>query len=339
MGNLIKRLVRARNRRYSSKKEMRSDETEDKEGLIAKEQLKTFLSQLQKSAELPTAPYPIETIKQLQAQVEELKLELRTVQRIPSGKIGLTFLVPGALSLIFSVLANSQVLGFIGLGLTFWGALFSFISPIRYVKSSLLNSTAAPSYSTIDRMIKDLKYEGGSYYIPTYSRGVHLPEYLKTLKDMGVFISASRGANMPSIDEMVQGRFLLENPRGILVAPPGLGLLTQFEHELRTDITEIELSELCEILPRLILENFQFAKEIEMEIEKDQVHLIIFDSIYKNLYDEEENLKSIHLLGCPLVSAIACAIAKSTGKIVTIHSDKISPHGEVIEVWYRFAEG
>lgn len=292
-----------------------------------------------KLVEPTTTEYLIERIKQLQAEVEDLKLEFKKARGIPSGKIGIVFMVPGALSLIFSILNNSQVLAFIGLGLTFWGALFFFVRPIRYVKSSLLNSTARASYSTIDRILKDLKYKGKSYYIPPYPKEVYLPEHLKGLKNMIVFISADTGPDMPSIEEMAKSKFLLKNPKGICVAPPGLGLLTQFEKELTTDITKLQLSDLCDSLPQLILENFQLAKEIQMKTEKNQVHLKIFDSTYKNLYSREKNLQSVHSLGSPLVSAITCAIAKTTGKIVTIHRDKTSPDGQTIEVWYRFIEG
>jgi hypothetical protein len=292
-----------------------------------------------KSVELKNTQYLIETIKQLQTDIEKLKLELRKARRIPSGKISLIFIVPGALSLIFSILNNSQVLAFIGLGLTFWGALFFFVRPIKYVKSTLLDSTAISSYSTIDRIIKDLKYKGKSYYIPPYPKEVYLPEHLKGLKNMIVFISADSGPDMPSIEEMAKNGFLLENPKGICVAPPGLGLLTQFEKELRTDITKLDLNELCETLPPIILENFQLAKEIEMKTEKTQVHLKIFGSIYTNLYGREQNLKSVHFLGCPLISAITCAIAKTTGKIVTIYRDNVSPDGQTIEAWFRFIEG
>lgn len=305
----------------STDKSARTEETEDK------------------TAELTTTQYLIETIKQLQTDIENLKLELREVRRIPSGKIGIILIIPGVLSLLFAVLNNSQILAFIGLGLTFWGALFFFVRPVRYVRSSLLDSTAISSYSTVDRIVKDLKYKGKSYYIPPYPKEVYLPEYLKGLKEMIVFISAGSDTGIPSIEEMAESRFLLENPKGICVAPPGLGLLTQFEKELRTDLTKLELSELCESLPQLILENFQLAKEIEMKTEENRVHLKIFDPIYKNLYGREINLKSVHFLGCPLVSAIACAVAKTTGKIVTIHRDIISPDGETIEVWYRFIEG
>jgi hypothetical protein len=226
------------------------------------------------------------------------------------------------------------VLAFIGLGLTFWGALFLFIRPLKYVESSLLSSTAVASYTTIDRIVRDLKYKGKGYYIPPYPKEVYLPEHLKGLKDMIAFISADSGTDMPSVEEMAKSRFLLENPKGICVAPPGLGLLARFEKELGTDITKLELKELCESLPQLILGNFQLAKETEMNLKGNEVYLRVFDSIYKNLYSAEEDLRSVHFLGCPLVSAIACAIAKNTGKIVTIQKDSVSPDGEVIEVWY-----
>jgi hypothetical protein len=291
-----------------------------------------------KSSELTTTQYLIETIKQLQADNENLKLELKKTKGIPSGKIGIAFIIPGALALIFSILNNSTILSFIGLGLVLWGALFFFIKPVRYVQSSLLDSTAISTYTTIDRIVKDLKFKGKSYYIPPYPKEVYLPEYLKGLKETVVFISADTGG-MPSIEELAKSKFLLENPNGICVAPPGLGLLTRFEKEARRDITKLQLDELCESLEPIIVENLQLAKEMEMKVMDKQVYVRIFDSIYKSLYTAEENLKSIHSLGCPLVSAIACTLAKATGKMITIQRDSVSPDGQTIEVWFQFVEG
>jgi len=299
---------------------------------------RTLKEQEDKSSEIATTQYLIETIKQLQADNENLKLEIKRAKSIPSGRIGLAFIIPGALTLVFSVMNNSNVLAFIGLSLTFWGALFFFIRPVKYVKSSLLDSTAISTYTTIDRIVKDLKFKGKSYYIPPYPKEVYLPEYLKGLKEPIVFISADSGG-MPSIEELAKSKFLLENPNGVCVAPPGLGLLTQFENELRRDVTKLQVSELCEILPHVIVDNLQLAKEVEMKAEDNKVFLRMLDSTYKNLYAVEENLRSIHYLGCPLISAVACTIAKATGKMVTVDKDVVSPDGGVIEVWYAVMQG
>ncbi|MEM2820600.1 MAG: hypothetical protein QXF31_05440 [Candidatus Bathyarchaeia archaeon] len=254
---------------------------------------------------------------------------------IPSNKIGVAFIIPGALALIFSILRDSTTLAFIGLGLTFWGALFFFIKAERHVHESLLDSTAISIYTTADRAIRDLKIGSNSYYIPPYPKDVYIPEHLKGLKEATVFISDSE--SMPPIEVIAQRKFLLENPRGICVSPPGLGILDQIEKEMGKDLSSIQLSDLSESLPPIIVENLQLAKEIEMRHEGNQVHVIMVNPAYRSLYASGD-LKSVHFLGCPLVSAIACAIAKSTGKIVTIQKIDISQEDQAVKVLYRIVE-
>ena len=295
-------------------------------------------SEEEKATEILTTKYLLEQVRELQLQVESLKSEIKKIRPVPSGKIGLAFVIPGVLSLIFSILKESQILAFIGLGLTFWGALFLFIKPVRYVRSELLHSASLSSYLTLDRIIKDLKFKGKSYYIPPYPKDVYLPEYLRGLKEMVVFISADTQPEMPSIEEIAKSKFLLKNPNGICISPPGLGLLNQIERELREDATKVDLETLLERLPQIITESLELAKEVEMKRDKKKVYVRIDDSIYKNLYKREQNLKSIHFLGCPLASAIACAIAKASGKIVTIEKDNVSTDFQTVEFWYSFVE-
>lgn len=286
--------------------------------------------------ELTTTQIQVEPTER--EQPEEGNMKLRQALRIQPIRISIVFLVPGILSLAFSIISNSQVLAFIGLGLTFWGALLLFVRPLRYVEGSLLNSTSISTYITIDRVVKDLKAKGKGHYIPPYPEQTYIPEHLKGLKDMVAFISTDNDSVDPSIEEIAKGKFLLENPKGICLSPPGVGLITRFEKQLKTDITKLELAELCESLSHLIIEDFQLAKEIEMKPDEESVYLKVIDSVYKQLYAEKK-LKSVRLLGCPLVSAVACAIAKTTGKVVTIQEDRISPDVQTIEVWFRTVQG
>ena len=296
-------------------------------------------------------------ISQLQKEIEKLEAELTELKSKPKGKIGVALIILGAVSLLLSVFdlkellsqtplapiipsitGNPQTLAFIGLGLILWGGLFLFIRPISYVKSSLLEATAISTYATIDRIERDLEYNSRSYYIPPYPKEVYIPEHLKGLKEMIVFISAKDDARLPSIEGIASNKFMLENPEGIFITPPGLGLVEEFEKELRTNMTQIDLKDLCEILPKIILENLQLAKEASMEIEENQVHLKVTDSLYKDLY-QEADLRSIRFIGSPLESAVACAIAQSTGRTVTIQESRIHPDTDTIEVTYSLVEG
>lgn len=255
-----------------------------------------------------------------------------------STKIAVLFLVPGTLSLTVSILYSSQIPAFVGLGLVFWGALFLFIRPVKYVTGDIVFSAALSSYSTLDRIIKDLGYKGDAYYIPPYPKDVYLPDHLKGLKEPVVFLSANKDSNKPSIEEIAGSKFLLGGSKGILVASPGAGLLFKIEKELNADFTKIKLPELCEILPRVIAENLSMARELELLPDETGVRLTLLDSLYSNLYSRETGLKSVSLVGCPLASAVACAIAEATGKPVIIQKQEISIDGMSIKMWYRVVQ-
>ena len=292
-----------------------------------------------KETELTEVQSLVEDFQLLQSENEVLRQELLRYRRLPSSKIGFTLIIVGALVLVASFVATSTVLAFIGLGLAFWGALFLFAKPIKFVRSTLLDSTALSSYTTIDRIIDDLNYKGKPTYIPPYPQEAYLPEYLKGLKEMIVFISAKDITTMPTLEEMAKRQFLVKNPKGMCVTPPGFALVSLFEKELGADFTKIDLDGLYKSLSTVIMNNLELASNFEIDAEKELIHVKITESVYKDLYSKEHKLKSVHSVGCPLTSAVACALAKTTGKLVTITKSDISPDLKTIEVWYQTVEG
>jgi len=261
----------------------------------------------------------------------------REVEGSVSGRIILLFLISGILSLLFSIYCGSQIFALIGLGLTFWGALFLFLKPLKLVEGSLLYNTVVSAYLTTDRIINDFGYKGKGYYIPPYPKDVYLPKHLKGLKASVVFISAEKDSEMPSIEQIAKGRFI-SYPNGVLVAPPGSGILAQIEENSKVDFAGMELNELCLFLPSFISQELNLVKEMAMKLNKNQVHIKMFDSLYKNLYNSRNKLKSVEILGCPIASAVACALAIISGRTVTIQKHQVSPDGSVIDVWYSITK-
>ncbi len=292
----------------------------------------------EKKSETVTVQYLVETVKTLQKENELLKKDLSTSRKTPATRIGSLFIIIGALALVGSYVVTSTVLAFIGLGLAFWGALFLFVRPVKFVRGSLLDTTAISSYTTIDRMIEDLGYKGRPVYVPPYPKEAYLPEYLKSLKEMIIFIPAEEIVAAPAIEEIAKKHFLLRSPKGICIAPPGYGLTDLFEKELKVQFTEIDLDRFYSSLPVIIVKNLELAKEVEMNTEDNLTHVKITESAYKDLYAPEQGLRSIHKIGCPLISAIACALAKSTAKLVTLAKDSVSPDLRTIEAWYQTLE-
>lgn len=256
-----------------------------------------------------------------------------------SSRISVFFLVSGALSIFFSIFFESQIFALIGLGLVFWGALFLLARPVKLVEASLLYNTSMDTYLTTDRIIEEFNYEGKGYYIPPYPQDVYLPEYLKGLKSYVVFISAKSDGQLPSIEEIAKGKFLSKNNKGVLLAPPGSGILTQIEGKSKVNFSKTDLGDLCDMLPTFIIQDLNLAKELNMKLEGDQVYLAMVDPLYKNFYDPHNNLKSINFLGCPIVSAIASAVSKASGRPVIIQKQELSPDRLAIKVTYQILQG
>ena len=227
------------------------------------------------------------------------------------------FLAAGVVLLVFSLLLEMQIAAFIGLGLTFWGAVLALTRSGKYVETSLLDSSARSTYTTVDRMINDLKYNGQGFYIPAYPKDVFLPEYLKNLREPVVFVSESFNGK-PSIDELASGKFISAQTRGFFITSPGSGIMAQVEKQLRLDLSKINLIELCELLPRCLTENLNLARNADMSLLPNGANFKATGIIYDSLYNPESKPKSVDMLGCPVVSAVACAFAKASGKTVVI---------------------
>ena len=84
-----------------------------------------------------------------------------------------------------------------------------------------------------------------------------------------------------------------------------------------------------------MFKELNLAKEIEITTNEDAIILQINGSLYKNLYNQKYNLRSIKLLGCPLVNAVACAISKSTGKPTLIQEIKTASNGKTTTATFK----
>ena len=255
-------------------------------------------------------------------------------------------LLAGALSLLWSIYFKTTILAFIGLGLTFWGVLFLLLGTPREVESNLLYNAATSEYSTINRIINDLKFTGEALYMPPYPKGIHVPDNQKSLKESVVFISPTKDdlnlpsakenvLDLPSTQERGEGKFLLKNQKGLLLTPPGLGILRDIEIKLKIDFANMDITQFYQIMSHVLLEKLNLAKEIETKREDNIIKMKIRNSIYRNLFTREDNLTSVHLLGCPMTSAIAVGLAKASNKNVSIINENVSDNGLIIEIWLK----
>jgi len=238
----------------------------------------------------------------------------------------------GVIALVFSINFNSSIIALIGLGLIFWGVILFYIRPEGYVKETLLDKTILPALTNLNQLIEELEYKGKGVYLP--------PKYFKGFESSKVFISARKDIELPLPGE-TQGedKMFIRNPSGALITPPGIELKRLFEKTLGTSFTRVDLQFLEQNIPKILVEDLEIAQEVEIETKKDTIFVKTKNSIYRSICKEVQKLSGIYRsLGCPLCSAMACALAEATGKLVVIKKVHTGDDGQTTKVKYLLLE-
>lgn len=251
----------------------------------------------------------------------------------PAKVAGWITLCLGILSLVTSVIYDSQILAFIGLGLTFWGIILTYIKTEDYIKESLLNATSLSTLATLNQIIEELDYKEKAIYLP--------PKYLENPENNRAYIPKTKISKLPTPEQIQakEDKLFIENPQGILVTPPGSELARLFEKTLETSFTRVDLQYLQLNLPKLFIDELEIAQNLDINVETSKIYVKIEKSVYQSLTKEIMKFSKLYEnLGCPLSSAIACALAKATGKPVTIEKQKINEENKTIEIEYNIIE-
>jgi len=252
-------------------------------------------------------------------------------KKTPLGTAGYVLLPLGIITLLSSILFDSTTLAFIGLGLTFWGALLLYVKADDYIKAGLLDPTAISSIISLDEMISKLGVKGKAVYLP--------PRNIRELKGGRIFISKTKNEEetLKTIEADYKNR--QKNQIGIYLTPPGVELANLYEEKIGKGFASIEPEKIKENLLKVFIEDLEMAENLEIDLLKKRVKVKIEGSPYAKLCRETRRLKNItNSIGCPLCSSLAIAIARSTGKPVIIEREEPSESEAEIEVTYRILE-
>jgi len=251
----------------------------------------------------------------------------------PSRILSWTMLGLGAIALVSSIVYVSSILALVGLGLIFWGAILSFIQTEEYVKKTLLDATSHPAIDTLNTIINELDYRGKAVYLPT--------KYFKNPEASKIYIAKKPDTPLPNPEQIQQqeNKFFITDPLGLLFTPLGAELAELFEKALDTKFAKVDLKYLQRKLPKLLIEDLEICQSFEIRTQGKNIHIKIQNSVFKDQASKaEETQTEDGQLGCTLCSAIACALAKTTGKLVTIGKTKTSEDGKTTEADFQLLE-
>jgi hypothetical protein len=250
----------------------------------------------------------------------------------PAKIASVTMLVLGAAALALSILYAYSLLAFIGLGLTFWGAIILYIRPEDYTKKAVLDASILPSLTTLEQIVRELGFKGDVTYLP--------PKYFEDPDTTRIYVAKREGSNLPAPEQIEthENQLIVKNPQGMLLTPPGLELTRLLEKTTKTSFTKVDVKYLQENMPKLFVEDLEIAENLDIQIENDTVRVTITNSVFNEAPQNKSELHVIGKIGTPLCSAIACALTKASGRPVMIEDIHPSADGKTTEITYQIIQ-
>ena len=221
----------------------------------------------------------------------------------------------------------------IGLGLVLWGIITRYITSQEYVKKEFLVSLAIANYSSIDRVFKEMGIVQRAIYLPA--------QYLNDIESNIVFLTKNINDKLPSSERvMLEDQVNVGVEKGKLLLPPGHGLTKLIEKRMRKSFTKVDLSFLIQNLRKVVIDDLELVKDFRIKAQNNSVQILFEDAIFGDvgLYEGNKFSKIMELVGCPFSSAVACALAKATGKPTAISQYQRLKGQNVVNVTYQFLD-
>ena len=271
----------------------------------------------------------IERLEKLEQQKIELQAELRKLKRKPEGKIGYFLLLLGLTLIALAIVYSHNVSAFIGIALTFWGALLTYIKPTLFIRKEILDSTVVEPLKYIHQLLDGLEFKGTPTYIS--------PGTLRGLRSATVYIPKSDRSPMPSDEQLSQEEPLIQNPQAIKMTPPGLGLSRLLEDELKTNFSTVDMEYLQYNLEKALVEGLEIAEAFVMEFTESTVQVEMKGTIFDEIVEALDELDTNRRVGDPLTSALACILARSTRRPIIIEKVERELKKKSIQITFKIA--
>ena len=249
------------------------------------------------------------------------------IKRKPRGRIGYPIFLLGLFMLIVAIRYSHNVSALIGIALIFWGALLSYIKPIRFIKKDLLDSTIIDPLKYIDKLLNELEFKGTPIYIPFKTQ--------KGIKSATIFIPRSDSSRLPEYEELLTDKIIMNNPIGIKMTPPGLGIYRLIENELKTDFSSVKFNYIENNLEKTLVDGLEIVKEFKIQYNNLIVQVELRETIFDEFSEDLEDLSILRKIGDPLISALACIFTISADSPVHIEEIKRESNQKIIHILYK----
>lgn len=179
----------------------------------------------------------------------------------------------------------------IGLGLVILGTTTFFTTSTKMVQANIITSQLISLTLALYRTLKASGQDGETYIVPPKVPGEQPVQIIRST------ITNSQTSHTPT----------------------GLNLESSFEEASRLNFFAIDLSTLEHALARVIVDNFELASDFKISNQESNQPIIQMNGFaFSDIFSYMPSVEKHATLHLPIVSALACALAKTTHKAVSI---------------------
>jgi len=223
----------------------------------------------------------------------------------------------------------SSFLAIFGLTIVFWGVILYYIKSSNQVPLSFITAVSTSSVDNLNRFLSEIGFTQKGIYLP--------PNKLLDPESSLVFIPKEPFQPLPESEEITNNIFTSKK-EGILLSPIGYGFMRIIEQKLGKSFSKLDLQTFQKQLPRLLVDDLGIVENLEIHAEKNFVTFEMAGNKFTDECNQTQKYPQVHYgVGCILSSTLACALAKVTGKPVTINNEEITDKTTIIT--YQILEG
>ena len=207
---------------------------------------------------------------------------------------------------------ENQISALIGIAFSFWGGLFLYIRPTRYIRKDVLNSISSKALDNLSSVLNATGVKGTPIFISLST--------LSDLKDVIMFIPKNDDVIIPNKNYYEKNTITYEEQRGIKLIPTGLDLSKLIEKEINTNFILTDFNKIINSIEKVMVENLELASSIKIEPQESNFRVTINDTIFRNDITENSEIFKYTYAFDPIISSFACILAITSRKSVSIDS-------------------
>lgn len=212
-------------------------------------------------------------------------------------------MVVGSVLLLLAFFTRYIVFEVVSIVALLLGIIYAFIGAESYVRADVARRVASSSLLPLQQLLEKFDYGEKAVYLPP----------LDGAKAGRVLLPAAPG----TVQKLVETGQLEMTDKGVMISSTGEVLFEAIEEEF-SDLQAIELDYFLEWLPRVLVDGLGLAVRAEAVRKQDEITARLWSATLGQWHRQPWVGKVCEQIGCPINGAIALALAKTTGRAVSI---------------------